>query len=329
MCWLTSPAEPSTDEPVGWFASSSVEELRSAVGRLMPDLAERPLVLNDRVVTSDPRFFQGTAIVDGAYIVKFAWSEPPARRIVHESRVLAVLAGTHGGLQVPPLVAAATVPALLVTRLVRGEPFSWEWANKVSGKRRERLVGDLAGFLAVLHDPATLDALGAAGVGLVMPEPQASTAEIKERFGRHFKPSQRSIVDRWCDWVDVTLAGPADAAFLHGDLHGYNVVWHPPSGALQLVADFETAGVGDRAFDFRYLPGQAATVDLFLEVVRRYERLADQGLDLERVMAWHIRTVLGDALWRTEAGVSLPGSGGTASSWVDELEIRMREVIDQ
>ena len=43
-------------------------------------------------------------------------------------------------------------------------------------------------------------------------------------------------------------------------------------------------------------------------------------------MAWHIRTVLGDALWRTEAGVPLPGKGGTAGTWVDELDDRMRAV---
>jgi aminoglycoside phosphotransferase (APT) family kinase protein len=316
------------EESVSWLTSPSVDELRGAVGTLVPELAGRPLVLNYRVVTGDPRFFQGSAILDGEYVVKFAWSEPPARRIVHEGRVLAALAGRHG-LAVPSVVATAADPALLVTRLVRGEPLSWEEANRISGARRERLVGDLAGFLAGLHDPATLDAVRRVGVQLDRPDPQATTAEIRARLGRYIQSSQRSVVDQWCDWVDVILAGPADDTFLHGDLHGYNLVLDPPTGRLQLVADFESAGVGDRAFDFRYLPGQADTVDLFLEVVRRYEHLASEGLDLERVMAWHIRTVLGDALWRTEANVALPGSGGTASSWVDELAIRLRAVLDR
>jgi hypothetical protein len=84
---------------------------------------------------------------------------------------------------------------------------------------------------------------------------------------------------------------------------------------------------GDPAFDFRYLPGQAKTVDLFLEIRRHYERLSGRGLDIDRVMAWHITTVLGDALWRTEAGVAMPGNGGTASSWVEELDSRMRSVL--
>jgi hypothetical protein len=44
-------------------------------------------------------------------------------------------------------------------------------------------------------------------------------------------------------------------------------------------------------------------------------------------MPWHITTVLGDALWRTETGVALPGSGGTASCWVEKLDGRMRSVL--
>lgn len=317
------------DSSLGWLTSPSVEELRWALEQLMPDLAGRSLVLNERVVTRDPRFFQGSAILDEAYIVKFAWSEPPARRIVREGRVLAVLADARGGLAVPALVATATDPALLVTRLVRGAPFGWHGANQVSGERRLRLVEGLAGFLALLHDQATLAAVRDAGIGLETPEPQATTCELRTRLGRFVQRSQLLLIDQWCDWADEILADPPATSLLHGDLHGYNIVWDPPSGALQIVADFESAGPGDPAFDFRYLPGQANTVDLFREVTHRYEQLKGPTLNLQRVMAWHIRTVLGDALWRTEANVPLPGSGGTASSWVDELQNRMRTVLDR
>lgn len=315
------------DSSIGWLDSPAPEQLRSAIGHLMPELRHRSLVLHDRVVTSDPRFFQGSAILDGAYVVKFAWSEPPARRIVHEGRVLAVLAKARRHLAVPRLVATSTDPALLVTELVRGEPLSWEAANEVSGKRRLRLVEGLAGFLAGLHDGVTFLAAQEDGIVLERPVPQATTNDIRTRLGRFVERSQLALVDQWCDWVDETLAEPSDISMLHGDLHGHNVVWDPPSGALRLVADFETAGAGDPAFDFRYLPGQAETVDFFHDVARRYEQMSERALDLRRVMAWHIRTVLGDALWRTEANVPLPGGGGTASSWVDELQVRMHAVL--
>ncbi len=256
-----------------------------------------------------------------------AWSERPAGRIVHEGRVLAALAEAGGGLAVPSVVATATDPALIVTALVPGEPLGREGANEVSGERRGRLVESLAGFLALLHDPATLAALRSHGISLEMPEPQATTSEIRTRIGKFVRRTQRALVDQWCDWVDEILVAPSGTSMLHGDLHGYNIVWDPPSGALRLVADFESAGAGDPAFDFRYLPGLADTTDLFLEIGHGYEQLSGRAQYRERVMAWHIRTVLGDALWRTEAKVPLPGSGGTASSWVDELQIRMGAVL--
>jgi hypothetical protein len=44
-------------------------------------------------------------------------------------------------------------------------------------------------------------------------------------------------------------------------------------------------------------------------------------LDVDRIMAWHLRTVLGDALWRAEAGVALPDNR-TPAQWVDDLADR-------
>lgn len=152
---------------------------------------------------------------------------------------------------------------MLVTRLVPGEPLSWEMASEVSGKRKLRLIEGLAGFLSLLHDQATLAAVQRDGIRLEMPEPQATTSEIRARFGRFVSVPQQVLVDQWCDWVDAVLAAPSTTSMLHGDLHGYNIVWDPTNGALQLVADFESAGVGDPAFDFRYIPGVADTVDLF------------------------------------------------------------------
>ena len=42
-------------------------------------------------------------------------------------------------------------------------------------------------------------------------------------------------------------------------------------------------------------------------------------------MAWHVRTVLGDALWRTTEGIPLFG-GGTKEAWIDELAHRFAEL---
>jgi len=99
----------------------------------------------------------------------------------------------------------------------------------------------------------------------------------------------------------------------------FNLVCTTGSGRLRLVADFEQASVGDPAFDFRYLPGPIPSPGFLGEVTASYESAAGTTVDPRRVLAWHVRTVLGDALWRSEAGVPLPG-GGTPSSWIADLE---------
>ena len=38
-------------------------------------------------------------------------------------------------------------------------------------------------------------------------------------------------------------------------------------------------------------------------------------------MAWHLRTALGDALWRSEAGVPLPDHR-TPADWIGDLAAR-------
>ena len=54
--------------------------------------------------------------------------------------------------------------------------------------------------------------------------------------------------------------------------------------------------------------------------------LTDRRISLERVIALHVCTTLGDALWRSEAGLPLllPRSGGgTPDDYVDELAARL------
>jgi hypothetical protein len=50
----------------------------------------------------------------------------------------------------------------------------------------------------------------------------------------------------------------------------------------------------------------------------QYVAHGGRSLDMERVMAWHIRTALGDALWRSEARIPLP-EGSTPASYIDDI----------
>lgn len=259
--------------------------------------------------------------MDGRFVLKFAWSEVRANSLWREGVILQRLGAQCPSLPVPAPVVLHREPALLATRLVEGAPLRWEWARSLAGAGTARVARQLGGFLGQLHgiDAGTvLD-----GLPVVEPTPQADTEALRRRFPRLVDDHRAGSVLRWCGWVDGVLSEPSPLTdvLLHGDLHGHNQIWDRATSTLFAVVDFEGCGLGDPHFDLRYLPGYAPHLDLTLAVIDAYERHSGRRLAIERVLAWHVLTALGDALWRTEAGIALPG-GGTAATYVDELASR-------
>jgi aminoglycoside phosphotransferase (APT) family kinase protein len=215
----------------------------------------------------------------------------------------------------PTVEAASEAPLLIVTRRVQGEPC---WGEILHDPAVARAV---AAVLADLHDPAVLAAVVGQEVELPDPQPQASTDAIRSRLGRYLPPAHMELVHRWCDWTDRVQARAAgERVILHGDLHGYNLLVGDRS--VRCVLDYDAVSVGDHHYDFRYLPGIESSIRFLVAVVDEYERRSGRTVEPAPLLGWHIRTVLGDALWRSEAGVSLPG-GGTVAEWIEQMQLRI------
>jgi aminoglycoside phosphotransferase (APT) family kinase protein len=257
-------------------------------------------------------------VVGGSFVVKFAWSRPAALRVAHEIGVLTALAGHTGVPHLPEIVASSIDPLLLVTRRLPGKALF----DVVDSIDRADAGRQLAVFLTALHDRATAERVERL-VGGLPPVllPPATTATIRERFGRWIRPDQVDSVLRWCDWADVVLASSTPTVLVHGDLHGGNQVWE--GNELRAVVDFETAGTAEPEYDLRAFPGTGPGVELLDATMRHYQQLTGRSLSPDRVMAWHLRTALDDALWRSEAGVPLPDHR-TPTDWVDDLAARFK-----
>ena len=307
---------------IGWLADSSEGALRAALATAVPELAKMPIRINPRYVQSNPLYWSASAIVDDAFVVKYAWSEVRATRLWREGELLRRLRQRDGSVALPEVVALTRDPALLVTRLVDGEPMSWEWASALSDPDTEQVGGQLARFLAELHAVDAADLLG--DLPVVHPTAQADTERLRRGFPRLVDERRAAAVLGWCDWVDDVLGTtqPVADVLAHGDLHGYNQVWDRTTRELRVVVDLEECGVADPHFDLRYLPGNAEGPRLLQSVMSTYASLTGRRLDVSRALAWNVLTHLGDALWRTEAQVPLPG-GGNPTSWVDDLEARL------
>jgi hypothetical protein len=106
---------------LSWLADGSEESVRAALRALARALGTaRSMLLRERPITSNPDYWQGSAVIDDSYLVKFAWSEVPARRLVHEATMLEALRRLKPDLPMPRVEVCSAQPVLLVTRKVPG-----------------------------------------------------------------------------------------------------------------------------------------------------------------------------------------------------------------
>lgn len=311
--------------PLTWLPDRSVNSVRNASRQHAPELAWGEIEVLPWLEQNDPKWWHGSAVVDKRHFVKFAWSESAAERVWYEGRILNALATLDARLRTPQIITSSDDPAMLVTKLVTGEPLTFDLVGKMDPLQLTHTAGELAQFLADLHQPDVLADVQRAVGPLDHPLPQATTSAIRENLKGWIRPEQVAQVSRWCDWADVVLEGPAEPVFVQGDFHGHNHLWDHQLQTLIAVFDYGDCGVAEAAYDFRYLPAQGPTTVLFLATAAQYGESTGVPIDVSRVMAWHVRTVLGDALWRSQAGVQLPG-GGTPTEWVEDLRRRFDEL---
>ena len=302
-----------------WLSGRSVASVREALRQVAHELSNEEVELRPWIEQNDPKWWYGSAVVGRRYFVKFAWSQSAAEKVWHEACVLDALGGA---LRTPRIVAASDDPALLATEWIVGQPLTIERVGQMDSEHLAATAAELARYLADLHRPDVLAAVTRAVGSLATPLPQATTSAIRANLTPWIRSDQVGQVSRWCDWADEVLEVPVELVFVQGDFHGHNQLWDVEAQTLSAVLDYGESGAADPAYDFRYLPAQGTTIDLFLATATKYSAYMGRPLDLSRVMAWHMRTVLGDALWRSRAGVPLPDDR-TPAQWVDDLRFRL------
>ena len=289
--------------------------MRAALAVVVPELADEPLAFAPWIDGDRPGvYWKRTVRVGERWVAKFAWSEAAGVRIARELEALRRLPAVAPAIPVPRLVAGSTDPLLFVTELVDGVPMGDDpEIDPADGHVPEQL----ARCVAALHEPVVRDAL--VGLDLEPPTVQATTDEIRSRLAPRFvSRDRRPTVLALCDVADEALAAEVEAVVVHGDLHGHNAVVSEDHAELLLVADFEQVALGDPHHDFRYLPTTRHDLGWFRRVVAAYEGTTGRALSIERIFGWHVRTALGDALWRRELGVALPRDL-SPDEYVDDL----------
>ena len=307
-----------------WLSEPSPSAVAEALRAVAPELSGLPVDIPDPAGQDDPVWQSSSAALGEEFFVKFAWSEPAARRVLHQIRVLEALTREPAVPYLPQVVASGTDPLIMVTRRVRGASL-FTVADTIN---LDHAGLQIARFLAVLHGEEARRRVEPMTGAVPAWYPLVTTSALRERFGRWVTPGQQREVVRWCDWADEILAEPGPQVLVHGDLHGDNQVWC--NGELIAVLDFENAGAGEPEYDLRAFPGpgMGPGLELLTAITRHYERITGRTLSFERIMAWHLHQALGDVLWRSEAGLSLPDHRAPGE-WVTDMAARFRSLGTQ
>jgi aminoglycoside phosphotransferase (APT) family kinase protein len=222
-----------------WLDEPTVDALRAALRMVAPDLAEATIVPRGLEPSGDPQYCTASAVVDGRFVVKFAWAWPAALRICRQAQILDALRTASPRLPLSEVVAVSRDPAMLVLRWVPATPF-FEVRHRIGPAERDDAARDLATVLAELYDPGVLRAVAEAAGPLPKPTAHATTDTLRARFGVLARPDQRDRVLSWCAWADTVLAVEGRTVLVHGDFHGDNHLWDEETLRLRLVIDLET-----------------------------------------------------------------------------------------
>jgi aminoglycoside phosphotransferase (APT) family kinase protein len=269
---------------------------------VLPEAADSPIDLQSRAIDVPSRHRHGMAFV-GDYVVKFAWSRAASHLVLDQARLLAALGALSIAVPVPIVVCPD--PPLLIYRKMPGHPLPWTARKAADSIVVERIGRQLGEILAHLHAPEVLLRLERAGITLPPPLPQSTPDRLRGSMFPLLDSARMEQAERLVAIVEEILAAPSPTTFLHGDFHGHNLLISDDGLQVLGLVDFEESAAGDPAYDLRYLPALAPTLDLLSAAMESYAVASGRSLDRRRVLAWHVLTDLGDALWRTEQGVEV------------------------
>lgn len=302
----------------GWDRPPNEPELRAILRRVLPEAADSPINLQSRAVDVPSRHRHGMAFVS-EYVVKFAWSRSASRLVLDQARLLEALGALSVG--VPAPIVVCPDPPLLIYRKMAGHPLNWTARKAADSIVVERVGRQLGEILAQLHAPEVLVRLESAGITLPPPLPQSTPDRLREAMFPLLDPARMEQAERLVARVEYVLSAPSPTTFLHGDFHGHNLLVSDDDLHVVGLVDFEESAAGDPAYDLRYLPALAPTLELLSAAMASYTAVSGRALDRRRILAWHVLTDLGDALWRTEQGVEVVD--GPLARRFDDLLIRL------
>lgn len=194
--------------------------------------------------------FNDVLLLDGGLVFRFPRSPHAAQVLAHEVSILrAIRPYLSLPIPNPEFGDLASSEPFVGYRLIPGAPLTRADVAAMDDAGLDRLAGQLAGFLTVLH-AVPLDRLGAESPRDTRDEWLARYAEMRERLFPFMRDNAREAVRRHFEpYLDDPDSFAFEPRVRHGDFGAGNILWDAATATVTGVIDFSFAGVGDPAID--------------------------------------------------------------------------------
>lgn len=251
------------------FVASNESQVIAALLTKLRDAGVIQDVGGARLITAGMQHL--VLVVNDELIARFPRNVDARRALREEHRVLLHLS-KHVSAPLPQSVARSE--DFVVYRMLRGEPVTRAALARLDRRRCDRLIDDVADFLAAMHTAPLPDEFPASPAT----KPPTAWLALRDRANLAVRPLLWRHQREWL----ASLFRPIETgelsfdfapAMIHGDLGPYHLLHDPGSALLTGVLDFGVAGRGDPAVDLGCLLcvwGERWASGL----VRRYPQLA-------------------------------------------------------
>lgn len=214
----------------------------------------------------------------GQIVVKVPKHAAARGRLRREAALLA-LVRPRVTLPVPDLHLVEWEPLFSWHEMLPGEQLVADQYAQLPEVARDRLGRDLGRFLAELHRIGVPEAEAAGAVEL---QRWRAAAEVWAMAAPILPAALKLPAERLARDFAELPPDPLGQVYGHFDGHGWNMAFDPVGQVLNGIYDFADSGIGPLHQEFIY-PG-LISFDLIGRVVRAYEAVSGQKLDLFRIV---------------------------------------------
>lgn len=253
------------------------------------------------------------ADVNDAWIFRFPRREGKVSELQREQWLLNQLQ-SHVTAPIPFYQYVGKKTAFVGYPKLKGQTLSTETYLALSDQEKEELAGTLALFMTQLHSTISVEEARKHGYY----DNDLPLERIKETLIDTLEPSElKSMLVEALEYAEQHPATEEDLVFLHGDLHGGNLLFDKTTKQITGIIDFSDAGIGHYGIEFSQLISLCP--ELAMRTAEGYSAL--RGVDIA------LKEALVDYVLRRAWNVCYEKKHGNVSEEKAMMDILQNDVL--